>query len=93
MGRTRAQYSAPSRTLSGRQIDRLESVLRLADYSLPSSPLFDELVASRRPDALLVWRTSSCDSCGSRPEAINAFTCPRWQQDVLDAYQEGAVSL
>ncbi|MBI4266015.1 MAG: hypothetical protein HY657_16695 [Acidobacteria bacterium] len=40
--------------LSSAQIDRLEAVLRLAEHSLPTSPLFDELARSQRPDALLV---------------------------------------
>jgi len=40
--------------LSDAQIDRLESVLRLAEHSVPTSPLFDEFVQSHVPDALLV---------------------------------------
>jgi FkbM family methyltransferase len=42
------------RLVSGTQLDHLESVLRLAEHSLPTSALFDEFLAAQQPDVLLV---------------------------------------
>jgi FkbM family methyltransferase len=42
------------RQIPSAQIARLETVLRLAEHSLPTAALFDEFIASHRPDVLLV---------------------------------------
>jgi FkbM family methyltransferase len=54
LGASPEELLAALRVLPATQMSRVESVLRLAESSIPTSPLFDEFLASHKPDVLLV---------------------------------------